>query len=377
MRTSLQGANLLHREKIMRNSLIAAIALSPLFLAGLAAFAAAQTPEGMRISGPASHQNLTVYFVHGPSAPGKVPLTLDEALAKRVVQVRETGNVNQLEIENLGADEVFIQSGDIVKGGQQDRTLMVSLVLPPKSGRVSIASFCVEQGRWSARGREDVKNFSSASASVPSREMKLAMKAPQPAAAPDPSGRGRGAPTQAAETSVRQSAVWDGVRKMQDKLSGTVGGRVNAAQSASSLQLALENEKLVDLQAAYVKALKAAGEADNDVVGYVFAVNGKLNSADVYPSNGLFRKMWNKLLNASATEAISHKDEPRDETPSIEAVTAFLADAEKGKGSEKPLNAGVKLDTREGEKAFFFETARASQSPSAPKGWVHRNYLAK
>jgi hypothetical protein len=377
MRTSLQGANLLHREKIMRNSLIAAIALSPLFLAGLAAFAAAQTPEGMRISGPASHQNLTVYFVHGPSAPGKVPLTLDEALAKRVVQVRETGNVNQLEIENLGADEVFIQSGDIVKGGQQDRTLMVSLVLPPKSGRVSIASFCVEQGRWSARGREDVKNFSSASASVPSREMKLAMKAPQPAAAPDPSGRGRGAPTQAAETSVRQSAVWDGVRKMQDKLSGTVGGRVNAAQSASSLQLALENEKLVDLQAAYVKALKAAGEADNDVVGYVFAVNGKLNSADVYPSNGLFRKMWNKLLNASATEAISHKDEPRDETPSIEAVTAFLADAEKGKGSEKPLNAGVKLDTREGEKAFFFETARASPSPSAPKGWVHRNYLAK
>ena len=27
-----------------------------------------------------------------------------------------------------------------------------------------------------------------------------------------------------------------------------------------------------------------------------FAVNGKLNSAEIYPSNGLFRKMWPKLL---------------------------------------------------------------------------------
>jgi hypothetical protein len=203
------------------------------------------------------------------------------------------------------------------------------------------------------------------------------MKAPQPVAAPEPRGRGGPTVSAASETSARQSAVWDGVRKMQDKLSGSVGGRVNAAQSASSLQLALENDKLVDLQRTYLKALKAAGEGDKDIVGYAFAVNGKLNSADVYPSNGLFRKMWVKLLNASATEAISHKDEPRDADPSIDLVTAFLAEAEKGKSSEKPLNASVKLDTREGEKAFFFETARAGVTPSAPAAWVHRNYLAK
>src|SRR5204863_7082054 len=102
-------------------------------------------------------------------------------LAKRAVEVRETGNVNQLEIENSGSEPVFIQAGDIVKGGQQDRTLMVSLLLPPKSGRIPIASFCVEQGRWSARGKEDVKTFASSASSIPSREMKLAMKAPRPA----------------------------------------------------------------------------------------------------------------------------------------------------------------------------------------------------
>src|SRR5215471_5351324 len=254
----------------MRWSLLAAITVSPFVLSGLAAFAATTpAPEGTRISGPVTHENLTVYFIHGPSAAGKVPLTLEEALAKRVVQVRETGNVNQLEIENLGGDEVFIQSGDIVKGGQQDRTLMVSLVLPPKSGRVPIASFCVEQGRWTARGREDVKNFSASTASVPSREMKLAMKAPKPAPVAEP-GRGGSTYAPAADTGARQSEVWDGVRKMQNKLSGNLGGTVNSAQSSSSLQLALESEKVVDAQRAYVNALKRAGEADGDIVGYVF-----------------------------------------------------------------------------------------------------------
>src|SRR5437868_11568866 len=129
----------------MRWSLLTAIAVSPLMMLFSAADlgraqAQALDQTGQRVSGPIVHENLAVYFIHGKSAAGKVPLTLEEAMAKGVVKVRETSNVNQLEIENLGNDEVFVQSGDIVKGGKQDRTLMVSLVLPPKSGAISIAS---------------------------------------------------------------------------------------------------------------------------------------------------------------------------------------------------------------------------------------------
>src|SRR5262249_1349428 len=104
----------------MRWSSLAAISVSPLLLFSFMSAGSARTGP-TRLSGPPSHENLTVYFIHGPSAPGKVPLTLEEALAKRVVEVHETGNVNELEVRNLGGDEVFIQSGDIVKGGQQDR----------------------------------------------------------------------------------------------------------------------------------------------------------------------------------------------------------------------------------------------------------------
>ena len=145
----------------MRASLFASVCAPGLLAISLAAGAVAQTSDTNRISGPLVHENLAVYFIHGSSARGKVPLTLEEALASGGVKVRETSNVNQLEIENLGDDEVFVQSGDIVKGGKQDRTLMVSLLLPPHSGSFPIASFCVEEGRWTPRGREDARNFST------------------------------------------------------------------------------------------------------------------------------------------------------------------------------------------------------------------------
>ncbi len=267
------------------------------------------------------HDNLAIYLVRGKSAAGPVPLTLDEALAKSAVKVHETGNVNELQVENLGSDEVFVQSGDIVKGGQQDRVLTVSLILPPKSGRIPIASFCVEQGRWSARGKEDVKTFATASAVVPSREAKIAMKAPVAAFAEPTrttgisSGSIRTTAAVPSETGTRQQEVWRKVRKVQDGLSSNLGTTVNAAASQSSLQLALENEKLKDAQAAYLTALQGAGEKENDIVGYIFAINGKLNSAEVYPSNGLFRKMWPKLLQASITEAIGQKNADNDAAP--------------------------------------------------------------
>jgi hypothetical protein len=81
--------------------------------------------------------------------------------------------------------------------------------------------------------------------------------------------------------------------------------------------------------------------------------------------------MWGKLLNAGATEAIGHRnDAAAAAPPSIEAVQAFLAGAEQGDKKEKPLTAGLRQETREGEKAYLFETAGTA-------GFVHRNYLAK
>src|SRR6185503_11954707 len=112
----------------------------------------------------------------------------------------------------------------------------------------------------------------------------------------------------------------------------------------------LENEKLKDAQAGYLAALKSAGETEADVVGYAFAVNGKLNSAEIYPSNGLFRKMWPKLIQASITEAISHRNGDKDSAPTDEVALAFLTEAATGKSTEKPLPADVQLEVRDADK---------------------------
>ena len=78
-----------------------------------------------QLSGPYTHANLTVFLLHAPDTlPDKTYLTLQEALEQKLVVVHETGNVSALAIENLSpTDEVYLQAGDIVKGGQQDRVL--------------------------------------------------------------------------------------------------------------------------------------------------------------------------------------------------------------------------------------------------------------
>jgi hypothetical protein len=327
--------------------------------------------DPMRISGPHIHENLSVYFVHGPSASGPVPLTLAEAMERGHVKVLETGNVNKLKIENLGDEAVFIQAGDIVKGGKQDRALTMSLVLVPHSGEVPLAAFCVEQGRWSSRGNEAVSSFASSAEAIPSREAKLAMRAPLPPATPRSSEQRRSRAGDEPAPS-RQSLVWDTVGKMQKKFSQGVNAKVASPVSESSLQLALENDALNKRRSVYIDALKAAGESSDDIIGYAFVINGKLNSADIYASNGLFRKMWSKQLQSAATEAIGETSVNVDPVPSADTVKTFLSDAKRGTVRQAAPDTRDRLEIREGEKAVYF-----AASSAASAGWVHENYLAK
>src|SRR5262247_1499354 len=152
------------------------------------------------VSGPYSHKNLTIFLLHGvDQRQDKTPLTLQEAMDRKMVVVHETGDVNNLAIENLSDEDVYVQSGDIVKGGQQDRVLALDLIVPPKSGKIQIASFCVEQGRWSGRGNEEAGYFDSSRKALNSKDLKIAAK-----------------------YSASQGEVWDKVARSQAKLSAGV-----------------------------------------------------------------------------------------------------------------------------------------------------------
>ena len=343
---------------------IYAILLSLCLLQYGGAQAETDNPDGHRLSDPMVHGNLAIYLVYGKSRSGPIPLTLQEALARKVVTVREIGQVNELQVENTGDDEIFIQSGDILKGGQQDRVLSVSMLLPPHSGTIPIDSFCVESGRWSARGGEDARTFSSAAAALPSRTAKLAIAS---ALTKRPDGTDASAGT-------RQQEIWRNVAKIQEKLSTNLGSSVAAPRSRTSLQLTLEDSHLAGEQAEYIAALQPKGEQADDIVGYVFAVNGKINSADIYPSNGLFRKMWPKLLRASVTEAIGERAADNAPAPPTAAVSGFIRSADSGHAVEAKAGERASVRMRETTGSMVME-ARPAKAPAAT--WVYRSYLAK
>lgn len=304
------------------------------------------------ITGPYTHKNLTVFLIHGrDKLAGKNFLTLQEALEQKKVIVFETKDVNELAIQNLSNEDVYVQSGDIVKGGQQDRMLAVDLIVPGKSGKVPIAAFCVESGRWTKRGSEGATTFASSSEAVATKDLKLAAK-----------------------VSKSQGAVWENVTVAQDKLSQNVGTRVNSPTSESSLQLTVENTKVQENVSSYTNELAKIVNSKSNVIGYVFAINGKVNSADVYASNALFVKLWPKLLKASSVEAIAElQKDAKFEPLSEEQVKTFLAESEEGAASEKEVTARVRLVTRESKKSVFFETRDMADE----NVWVHRNYIKK
>jgi hypothetical protein len=337
-----------------------------------------------KYSGPFVHDNLAIYLIHGPSQGAPVPLTLEEAMDRKSIKVYETGRVSQLEIENSGDTDVFIQSGDIVKGGRQDRALIVSQLLPPHSGRVAVAALCVEHDRWSARGTESALSFSSSTEAVPSREAglvmareALALVQPAPRDTSEPrtaSARIQPGPTDSIDAlraaPSSQAKLWAQVDSIKRRLSEKVGADVASGQSRSSLQLALENRNLRKRLDGYLDPLHSVGETPPDVVGFAVAINGKLQSANIYPSNALFRKMWPRLLRAAATEALSEPATSAAKNPDIPALQAFLNDSAGGRAAEMRLNRNVSLMSHVGAETVSVEARRDTGD------WVHRSYLA-
>jgi len=314
----------------------------------------AQSPApdaSFRLSGPYTHNNLTVFLVHGKDQTNKTFLTLQEALAQKKVRVYETKEVNELAIKNFSNENIYVQAGDIVRGGEQDRMISIDFIVPPNSGRMPIAAFCVESGRWNKRGNEESAVFVSSENNVVSKDIKLAAK-----------------------SSKSQQEVWQTVKVAQDKLGRNVGGSVQNEKSASSLELSVEDPKVKETTAAYIKALSGVLQNKSDVIGYVFAINGKVNSADIYASHALFAKLWPKLIKASAVEAVAEIQKGLEHKPvSDETVKAFLAESEQATASTKDVTQHLRLVTREDDKNAFYETQDRTQKD----GFVHRNYIRK
>jgi len=346
---------------------------------------AAAMPAGMSLGEPLVHANLAVFPVRGPSVDGREYITLDEGLRDGTVIVREKGSaqgqdraeVNDLEIDNSSDRWLFLQSGDMVKGGKQDRTIASDIALAPRSGPRPLAAFCVEHGRWTA-GKGGLQ-FAENSAIVSGNDLKLAIQA-----------------------KASQTAVWSEVARAESRAaagraplpasaaSATVGAERSPVSNAApppalsttgTYNAIVEDSKVREEREAYVAALLEKVSKDPEAIGMVVAVNGEVVAADVYGSRALFRKLVRKLVESYALQATLEKDPAKagGQAPAAEAARSFLADLQGAAEKGESRTGTMHRRTRENERAVLFEytDAAADAAPQATAAPLHRSYLKK
>src|SRR5262249_10907832 len=152
------------------------------------------------------HQNLSVYLLHADKQDDNDYLTLDQGLKDGLVKVTEKENeqVNELQLENRSDRYLFLQEGDRLEGGKQDRIIITSLVVPPHSGTLPVPANCVEHGRWHA-GAGGVMFYATANAALAPQPVRRAAKGLDEVTEAGTVVRGHSL------ASSRQGMVWDAV----------------------------------------------------------------------------------------------------------------------------------------------------------------------
>lgn len=296
-------------------------------------------------SDPVRTHNLTAWFVLASAPPVACPdyVTLEEAMTHCDRLLHETGDVNNLLVENPTDRDLFIQAGDIVKGGRQDRTLGVDFIVPAGSGKVPVPAFCVESGRWHRRGAEPVAAFSESKHTASSKKLRAAM-----------------------HLKKSQGAVWQAIAEDQAVLSAAVGASVAEAVSPTSLNLSYEHTEISKCLDDYLAELPK--DPPTGTLGIAWAINNRVSHADLYASPALFQKFWKKLCRAACLEALAETQHPcQPATPATEltpdSIARWLESGPDGRTHTEILPPRTRVTTHIGPGHLRTETHDTTSAP--------------
>lgn len=288
--------------KNMRFTLLSIVFLSSVFAAD---------DVGVTVSGPFTQKNLTIFFVHGTDQlETKDFLSLERALRTGLLVISGTADqTHRLEVANRSSRRpVYLQAGQILKGGTQDRAIAIDSLVAPDTEKLHVLSYCVEKERSFPRGTEDPMRLSSSRFLLPTSSLMVA-----------------------AQYWGDQGQVWREISEFQKRISRRVRTPVPAEISPTSLQLSLENKQLRARVRNFMDPLLSL-RCDADVVGMACAIDGALAKVDIFGSHHLFEMMKTGLFQAAATEAIAQrKRKTNPAVPKKEGVVQLLKQAAEGK----------------------------------------------
>lgn len=218
-------------------------------------------------------------------------MTLQDALEKNKVRIMEKnsgGTVNTLSIENISGDTIIIITGDMVKGGKQDRIINTDMVLNPESGKKDLPVYCVESGRWSVRASLTADNSSRIYSSSAGKAA--------PADFSQHYNKGSVSLRKVVEKEKNQSKVWDKVEELN---------KANKTETATKTYTAISQSADFNKKAeSYLSFFRDKFSGDNRVVGLVVAIGDKVIGCDIFASHDLFMGQYRSLLHSYITEAI-------------------------------------------------------------------------
>lgn len=274
----------------------------------------------LKVTGPYTHKNLSMYLIHGDSHDSTDYATLTEAMAKRRVTIRETDEetISELLISYTGSDPLFLQEGDRITGGNQDRILVTSLVVPPQSKNIKVPTMCIERDRWSegTNGKffESTDNKALAPKSVRS----------------------------AAKGEKSQGKVWKEVENSKAQYARfflrRMGGKVYAGSSSLNTELdAPEARKISDTA---TRSLGGVLKNNLDSLGVAIVMDGRIEEVNIYPGHRLLAKLYPRIVQSYAVDA-AVSDVPKKKTvlPKPADIMKFMTTSRdvKTKRTEKVL----------------------------------------
>jgi len=289
--------------------------------------------EQLKVGRKQSHKNLALYPLLSSYSIGLEYLLLDEALSENlieVVEVSEGGSVPELKVMNKSAKMVLILDGEELVGAKQNR-IVNTTILVGRSTTLVIPVSCVEHGRWSY----NTSKFNSQNRMMSSNLR--AMKSEQVSY----SIRSRG------EFRSDQGAIWDGIAEKASR---------RGAHSPSGAMAAIYDKERPSLDE-YIKDFHLI----DSQVGAIFMINGRVAGMDAFGRPDTFSKVFRKLLESYALDAIDWYEEGKGYRALKSEVTKFRRAADAA-GSEGQPGVGLGTDFRiESRKVTGFALALDDQ----------------
>ena len=254
-----------------------------------------ETLNNIKVGFPVIRRNISMFPIEKQESSNLKYLDFTEQVNLGTVKVRELndlGSVPQLALENSNSLPVFILDGEHLSGAKQNRTVNLSILVPPKTS-MKIPVSCVEEGRWAHTSEhffsEGELHFNRGRR-LKARNIARSLK--------DRLSR-----------NVDQGEVWDAIKEKE---------RIMQSRSNTHSMKEIYNKNIEQLD-----FFESKIEPTPKQVGALYAIGPKILGFDIFDQTKTLKQHIRKLTRSVAIDAIEDlKDISK--RPSLDEVKEFI-----------------------------------------------------